>query len=1627
MASNKNIPQKGQGTNEPDKKQSVKADAADVDWMIMSDIGTRIGGSPEIESGANESSASASSQVISNQQADNDLEDLEWLRSLGLDEAIEPSSPSKITVNSQSSSLSNNSEVSDIDWLIVTDLNDRKDDSGIKGQANPSSQNTGQSLTTLQPLSDNIMDNLGESLGLDGLDFLESSDFSNLDSLGLGISESVSIENTEDGIQGLAELLENRDDSSFDLNSGGDDDSWDSISSILEGNSFNQPSGGSLDIVSESFEMPTQFSEISGATKENDDSVDSLSDQLYEADYAEDLLVGDLELSDDIEVDQTSKDFEIDNEIQSNLQDELQISQDQDLSFDEFEVDNLAAEFDNKIDDDFGASQPLEFDAQSTDEDDIWASNSSNLEPEILSESVDNAFTNDWGESVEAAIDDDSVWDATPSIDVNLVSATSIDNAFGDSDEWKSVPDANQYEVEGNIDFEMPNLESSEAEDYDSFELSNADSSLEFIEPVFDLGFELQTEDLSHLESPEMEEESVDFEIVNLDSDSILEQVLETELESVYNLQTEPILEQTDNQLGLESEFKLQADDLTYLDSSTEQSDDLTYLVSSELEEQVGVLDEKWESMPNANQYEAEEHIDFELPSLESLETEEYVSIGSSNVDSSLKTIEPVFDSEFDLQTNSNLEQTDNELEFGINNDEDWSGGLESEVIATGVSDETDWSASLEAEIGNGNDVVWDEELVEIEDYLPTLEESSEKFNDDFRLTEQSLSEDFDFGLDEDDWAIANNISKLVANSREHETSDFDDALENLDIPEQIPDRQQFTDFNEFDNLSHDDIEASLESNEFEFFEKSGSIPPSPDWESHSNSIAEQVNDSDFANYADDLSVEQLAASGLIDDFANYADDFDRDLVSPVNSNLTSSNLDMSNAESLIGDSRNDVDNLGSMLVENFDLAAFEDSLSEALDSDFSLENIPTTLTPNRILSDVPSEESLRGFLNSQSSTNPIDSFADNNIVSEKDLLEEALGNDLLNDNYEEVNFQEEALVHDLLNGFVSESDNFDNLVSANESFTMPPAMPSPKSNLTPPSNFDMGAIDRDFLDDFDLESFDPLTDGGFDDGFVAAPISTGLTPSAPPIAPMPPSLPPLTKQEPTTPTINSLLPLPSLPPLPPKRNPTQGSKSPSPAFPVANVGGQPMPQNRKPISSIDDEWSDLLDVDTVLSGELSSISGPITPSGGKSLQRASQGRSSRDFSPSSISKRKETGLPDFNDLGLEIHDENADWSGLLDSGDLSDSITTINPYDTQLPSRIRTNPTATSRSDVTGVSETREIPRERRKPMMGFGDSTQARLAATPDQIDFNRFTEDNYGGYEYEQQVAPLPAEAPSKRKLTMPSVNFESLWQNYFKIPAIGLGAIGGAFVLYTVLNRPVFDLGLRWGLFKDASGKDFTNADFKGAKLDNVDFSKSILTGAKMQDASLVGANFQEANLDGANFTNANLSRARLIQSSVIWSEFNKAQMNLVDFAGANLTRSNFVGAKMDGANLKDSKIGAQGTEQATKFSPTTLLAWQIVNEPREGRNLANQDLSGLNLSFTSLKRANLTNVKLNYTDMTNTDLSGANLSDGEINGTNWSGAKLNGINLTRVAFDKNKLPKTDEGTICPNGKKGPCKF
>lgn len=932
-------------------------------------------------------------------------------------------------------------------------------------------------------------------------------------------------------------------------------------------------------------------------------------------------------------------------------------------------------------------------------------------------------------------------------------------------------------------------------------------------------------------------------------------------------------------------------------------------------------------------------------------------------------------------------------------------------VVNEVIDDDLAWSAAFEAEIDKAID--WNEHNELSEESLQALASDQEQnFADvannnlDEYFTEDVLNDDFDF-VDslEDDLLIADKSNYLIDNNP------IDDVIDEvgLDSFESIQDEQTYPDADDFG-----DLEQELEQyqfNDLEEIEQQSSVSisnqstpnfqavalpeefldPAPESEKFSEAFAGQITDSNFD-----------------DDFASYAENVD------------------------------DFQDIDNMIDENFDLASFDEDVFPEMPSTRVNTGISTTLTPNRPVSVSPPPDT------SKIEDSPL-SVSTNSIPPNpaNDPFEEALSNEILNNDYDlAVNLYEEVLANESLNGYTSDDESpIDKLTSNRTNLSTSP------QNLSSLDNFDIESSDHNFLlDDFDLDIVDTidaqLTEDDFDSGFASTAKSTGLTtPSSPAISPVPQIS---ANQDGTFQSSSNppLPPPPFLPPLPPKRNSALAQPtSPSPSFPNAGYQ-QPSEQSRnsKPVLQIDDEWSELLDADTVISGVLRSPAGspyskpsispplPSPPRSGIS-ESSSVGESSlsRDRNASGIPKPKDTELPDLNYRGLEILNDNTDWSGLLESIDLSDNITSIS--NVQVPSSDRVNPIDLPRSEMTGIKETREIPRDHRKPVTSF-DATQARMAANLDHFDFNRFTKDNeVNNVDSGHEPHPALQTALPKQqiKLRIPSISLESLWQNYLKIPAIGLLAIAAAFGLYSLLNRPIFDTGLRWGIFKDASGKDFTKANFKGVKLDNVDFSKAILTGAEMQDASLVGANFQEANLDGVKFSNANLNRARLINASVIWAEFNNTQMNLVDLAGADLTRSNFASAKMEGANLKGSRIGAQGTEKATRFPAAVLLAWQIVNEPREGRKLASQDLSGLNLSFANLKRANLSNAKLNYTDLTGTDLRGANLTGSQINGANLRGAKLTGINLTDVAFDPTKLPKTDEETICPNNQKGPCKF
>jgi uncharacterized protein YjbI with pentapeptide repeats len=576
---------------------------------------------------------------------------------------------------------------------------------------------------------------------------------------------------------------------------------------------------------------------------------------------------------------------------------------------------------------------------------------------------------------------------------------------------------------------------------------------------------------------------------------------------------------------------------------------------------------------------------------------------------------------------------------------------------------------------------------------------------------------------------------------------------------------------------------------------------------------------------------------------------------------------------------------------------------------------------------------------------------------------------------------------------------------------------PSPGS-FTKPNNPPMGTIDNDYLDNFDLDEFDSSVGGlaamqaGSDPSFSQGGQSGYAPPPSPSTAHNPLPLPPLPK-------------MPPLPPLPHTGNKgaNHGNTGSTAASNVA-----PKPYNTPPQPSMQPNMGNAASTST--SGTTAyrsrgSDSGAAFDD--DFLRNAGRANSSNSVgNTSGMDTGFNTGfnmggspvLSNFNDIGaLDIRDD-TDWTGLLDGdSELSDSFTAmpVSSYATpKLP-------------DQSGffTGETDDLPRHRQPPLAGMNNTGLTGFGPRPTPTP--QIADNFKAPYPPGQTGFGAPgmgAEKDSDRPSLPVSISIEAIWDKA-KWPIVGLILLmigGGGMML---LQRPYTELGLKIGFIKDASGKNLQGMNFKDAKLENVNFSGANLEAAVFENANLKGADLSDAKLDGVNFARANLRGTRLLRTSIVWANFKGAQLNLADLEGADVNRSNFAGATLQGANLRGMKLG-EGDKMA-RLEPRDRLMWQLVNEPKPGRNLAGQNLSGFNLNGAVLAGANLTNSQLSFVDLTGADLKNANLAGATVKGMNLTGAKLNGAQFAGAIWDKDKPPRTDGTTVCPNGKPGPCKF
>ncbi|WP_019499881.1 pentapeptide repeat-containing protein [Pseudanabaena sp. PCC 6802] len=278
----------------------------------------------------------------------------------------------------------------------------------------------------------------------------------------------------------------------------------------------------------------------------------------------------------------------------------------------------------------------------------------------------------------------------------------------------------------------------------------------------------------------------------------------------------------------------------------------------------------------------------------------------------------------------------------------------------------------------------------------------------------------------------------------------------------------------------------------------------------------------------------------------------------------------------------------------------------------------------------------------------------------------------------------------------------------------------------------------------------------------------------------------------------------------------------------------------------------------------------------------------------------------------------------------------------------------------------------------------------------------------------------------------INLGELWQyygGYLKIPAIAIGAIAVVWGIFSIppIKRFSTEIGLRTGLNRNAAGQDLAGINLKGSNLEKANFDNANLASANLEAANLKGASLIGTKLNGANLQKADLKGARLVNANLVLANLSNAALNQADLSSANLAKTNLTNANMSGALLKDSQIDLNDPKSPTKIDDEDLLMWQIVNEPRGNRNLAGINMTGFNLSSAKLQGANLVGAKLAWADLSLSDLSNAKLDGSELSGANLNGANLRGANIASATWAKDRTPKTDGQTTCPNGTPGPCKF
>ena len=233
-------------------------------------------------------------------------------------------------------------------------------------------------------------------------------------------------------------------------------------------------------------------------------------------------------------------------------------------------------------------------------------------------------------------------------------------------------------------------------------------------------------------------------------------------------------------------------------------------------------------------------------------------------------------------------------------------------------------------------------------------------------------------------------------------------------------------------------------------------------------------------------------------------------------------------------------------------------------------------------------------------------------------------------------------------------------------------------------------------------------------------------------------------------------------------------------------------------------------------------------------------------------------------------------------------------------------------------------------------------------------------------------------------------------------------GAALCKATLLDANLTDANLNNAILISAN---LTSATLIHANLTEADLEKAILISANLRDADLIEAYLEKADLSGADLRQADLSRADLDEADLDKADLRQADLSGADLDEADLYKADLRQADLSGADLIEANLDEADLRQAD-LSKADLIEADLYKADLSKADLYKADLSRADLDEADLSGADLDKADLSEVDLDEADLSGADLTSANLIGADLIETDLTQANLRRANLIAANLSKTN---------------